>query len=119
MASEDSDQLVPGFSAIHRLNNLRDLHETVNGQVATRGNKLNAVRELCEVITLRSSQRIRAEEGNDRFEKIISSLHVIAVQMLAMVVVPPVDTDASDTEEALQLAETRQTARALHYDELV
>lgn len=28
MASEDSDQLVPGFSSIHRLSDLSDLDET-------------------------------------------------------------------------------------------
>ena len=101
MASEDSDQLVPGFSAIHRLNNLRDLHQTIHGQVVTGSNEFDAVCELREVVTLRGPQRIRAKEGNDRFEKIIPSLHVIAVQMLPVVVVPSVDADAADTEEAL------------------
>jgi hypothetical protein len=119
MASEDSDQLMPGLPAIHRLNNLRDLHKTINSQVATRRNELDAVCELCEIVFLRCPQRIRAEEGNDRFEKIISSLHVVPIQMLPMVVVPPVDSDAADTKEALQLVQTRQTARALHHDELV
>jgi hypothetical protein len=33
MASEDSDEVVPGFAAIHRLSDLRDLDETASMQM--------------------------------------------------------------------------------------
>jgi hypothetical protein len=119
MASEDSDELVPRLSAIHRLNDLCDLHETVDGQVSTNSDELDAVRELEEVVTLCCPQRIHAKEGNDCPKKVTPPLHVIPIQIFAMVVMPPVDPDTADTEKALQLLQARQAARALHNDELV
>ena len=33
MASEDPDEVMPGFAAIHRLSDLRDLYETASAQM--------------------------------------------------------------------------------------
>ena len=53
MVSEDSDQLVPGFTPIHRLHDLDDLHETRPGRVLTAGHEFDARSELLEVEPLR------------------------------------------------------------------
>ena len=42
MASEDSDQLVPGFTAVHRLHDFDDLRKTTVCLVATRSHELDA-----------------------------------------------------------------------------
>src|SRR5215210_4999676 len=52
MASEDSDEFWSGFSSVHRLHNLRDLHKPFSGQVVTAGDQLHAVSELLEVLPL-------------------------------------------------------------------
>jgi hypothetical protein len=65
MASEDSDQLVPGFLAIHRLSDL--CNQSIRRQMAAGINHLDARRELLEVLLLRAHERIPAKERNDRF----------------------------------------------------
>jgi hypothetical protein len=67
MASEDSDQLVPGFLAIHRLSDLCNLDQSIRRQMAAGINHLDARRELLEVLLLRAHERIPAKERNDRF----------------------------------------------------
>jgi len=49
MVSEDSDQLGPGSLAVHRLRDLRDLDQTVPGQMRFRVDQLEAAHELLEV----------------------------------------------------------------------
>ena len=53
MVSEDSDQLVPGFTPVHRLHDLDDLRQTLAGRVPTAGHELDARSELLEVELLR------------------------------------------------------------------
>jgi hypothetical protein len=50
MASEDSDELVPGFLVIHRLSNLSDLDQTLAGQMSTFFDDLHAPREPLEIV---------------------------------------------------------------------
>ncbi len=68
MASEDSDEVVSGFLAIHGLHDLDDIGETVRSQVVTRSHELNASRELLEVVPLGRPERMLPEEGNDPLE---------------------------------------------------
>jgi hypothetical protein len=37
MASEDSDEIVPGFPSVHRLNDFDDLQQPTSGQMVTAG----------------------------------------------------------------------------------
>ena len=67
MASEDSDQLVPRFLAIHRLSDLCNFDQSIRRQMAAGINHLDARRELLEVLLLRAHERIPARERNDRF----------------------------------------------------
>ena len=55
MVSEDSDQLGPGFLAVHRFRDLRDLDQTVPGQMRFRVHQLETAHELFEVRGFRGS----------------------------------------------------------------
>ena len=57
MASEDSDEFVPGFLPVHRLGDLRDLNETFGRLVPAEGDQLDAAGELLEVLLLRALRR--------------------------------------------------------------
>ena|SRR5712691_7578678 len=99
MASEDSDQLVPGFLPIHGLNDFRDLDETFGRLVPACGNEFNAASELLEVLLLWASHRMLSEERNDRLQQITTSSHGVAKHVLAVVVVSPVRHDNTNAEE--------------------
>ena len=99
MASEDSDQIVSGLPSVHRLCDLGDLDETFDRLVTAGRDELDASYELVEVLTLRRPQRMLLEEGNDYFLQLAPASHDVAVQMLAMIVVPPVRDHLTDAEE--------------------
>ena len=63
MASEDSDQLVSGFLAIHGLGDLRDLDETFDRLVPAGGDKLDAASELLEFCCFGLSIGCRLKNG--------------------------------------------------------
>ncbi len=73
MASEDSDQLMPGFLMVHRLSDLGDLDQTLSGQMSTILNHLHAPRELLEIVSLRGSQRILTKERDYRLREVAPS----------------------------------------------
>ena len=52
MASEDSDQLLPGLLAIHCLSDLRNVRETRMGLMNTSINQLNTARKSFEITLL-------------------------------------------------------------------
>jgi hypothetical protein len=68
MASEDSDQFVPGFSMVHGLRDLSDLDQPFSGQMKSGVDALHALRKTLEVVLLRGSKRIPLEERNDPLE---------------------------------------------------
>ena len=53
MVSEDSDQILPGLLAIHRLSDLCDVGETRRGPMDTALDHLHAADELLEIQPLR------------------------------------------------------------------
>ena len=55
MVSEDSDQLGPGFLAVHRFRDHRDLDQTVPGQMGVRGDQLETAHKLFEVCSFRGA----------------------------------------------------------------
>jgi hypothetical protein len=119
MASEDSDELVPGLLPIHGLNDLRDLNETIGRLVPAGGDELDAARELLEVLLLRTSHRMLPEERNHRLEEILTPPHGVAKHVLPMVVVPSVRNDIANTEELTKRFEARPARFTLRHRELV
>jgi hypothetical protein len=57
MVSEDSDELVPGFTSVHRLSDPNDFHETLSSQVSIIRHPLDARNELLEVETFSRPKR--------------------------------------------------------------
>jgi hypothetical protein len=119
MASEDSDEVVPGLAPIHRLSDFGDLNETVPTQMTAVGDQLDAPRELLEVLLLRGPHRMLPEERDDRSQEIHAASHDESVQVLAVVVVATIRHDHAHPEELLKLAETRDARGALRDRKLV
>ena len=117
MASEDSDQVVPGLAMIHRLPDLHDLRETRRREMTPVLHQSDALRELLEVGALRRAKRIPFEERNDRFDELRSIRNDVLPQVLLVVVVPLVDVDPPHSEEALELLEAAHTLHPLRHGE--
>jgi hypothetical protein len=62
MVSEDSQHCC-WLAEVHRLSDLRDLDNPLNGEVPTESHQLDDLSELGEVVSLRGSQWVRLEEG--------------------------------------------------------
>ena len=116
MASEDSDQLVPGFSVVHRLRDAGDLDETVTRQVTTSSHHVHTADELREVVSLRRPQRILLEERDDPFDEVDPSGHGVLTQRFLVVVVTTVRAEPPDAEELLELLEATATSLSLGHD---
>jgi hypothetical protein len=119
MASEDSEEVSPGLLALHRLRDLNDLRHALTREVMARIDQLHALRELLEVTLLRRVHRMRPKERDDLSDQIRPPAHHIAIQVLAMVVVPLVREYLSHPEEALELVQTRCALRTLRHHKLV
>src|SRR4051812_17061237 len=103
MASEDPDQVLSGLLAVHRLRDLRDLNQTLSGQMTTAGDAGHAISELQEVLLLGAPHGIRPKERNDLLEQILTASHDVAMQVLSVVVVALVDQHLTHTEEIPEL----------------
>ena len=119
MASEDSDELVPGLLAVHRLHDLDDLRETSVRLVSPFSHQLHARSELLEIVALGAPKGMLPEERNDPLEQLVSTTHAVAVKVLPVVVVPPVDVHLARSKELPQLMKTRDATRALRHHEVV
>ena len=119
MASEDSDQILPGLLEVHRLRDLSDLHQTFCGSVAAAGHDLHATHELLEVALLGGPKRMSLEERDDPFEQVIAPADDVLMQVLLVVVVATIDGDASGSEELHELLERRSATCALRHHEPV
>jgi hypothetical protein len=75
--------------------------------------------EPLEVLLLRAQHRILPEEWNDPLQQVDPTPNCISIQVLAVVVVPPVREHLADTEELAELMQTRDATSALCHDELV
>src|SRR4051794_31841650 len=103
MASEDSDQVVPGFLAVHGLSDFDDLDQPCRLQMPAGGDELQTAGECFEVVPLRSEERMLAEEWNNHLHKIRSTLDAVLQEILAMIVVPGISGDPSHSEEPLEV----------------
>ena len=59
------------------------------------------------------------EERDDYSIEVVSPGDRVAVQVLFVVVVAPVDADAADPKEVLELVEARDASGALYHDKAV
>ena len=73
MVSEDSANRT-FLPPVHRLDDSRNLQETVDREMATLFHELENLRELLEILSLRRQERILREEWNDHFVKIANRL---------------------------------------------
>ena len=119
MASEDSDQLISRFLAIHRLRDLSDVGQTRMGQMMSAIDETYALREACEVALLGCVHRVAAKERDDRVDQVPPTPNHVAIQVLPVVVMPPIGEHTSHTEERGQFLEARNASRALSHRELV
>jgi hypothetical protein len=119
MASEDSDQLLPGLSPVHRLRDLCDLDEPLGTQMTIALDDVEARDELLEVRLLRGVKRIPAKERHDHLAEIDPSPDDEAEQVLVVVVVATIRYDLAHPEELTQLVERVDAGCALRNRELV
>jgi hypothetical protein len=120
VVSEDSDQIVPRLSSVHRLRNFRDLDKPIKISMAISRDQLDASRELLEVDLLRAQHAVLPEERDDRSEEIQTPSHDIPIQVLTMVVVTLVREDLTYTEELVELVKAGNALGALrHHDSCV
>ena len=103
MASEDSDQIVSGLLAVHRLSDLCDPYEPRRAQMDAAIDQLDTSRELLEVPLLRGTHRVLVEERNDPLDQVSAFAHDVPIQVLAVVVVPAIRYDLTHPEELTKL----------------
>ena len=101
MVSEDSDLVVPGFLAVHRLHDLEDLDQTAACQMTAFGHDLDAAGKRFEVSTLGCPQRMLPEEWNNHFQQLLSCADDVAVQMFSVIVAAVVDQHTTNAEKLL------------------
>jgi hypothetical protein len=117
MASEDSDQVVPGFLAVHGLRDLDDLDETLRIEMPAGGDKLHTVGKRFEVVPLRCSERVLLEERNNDFQEIRAPIDAVLQEVVAVVVTPSISSDSPHPEEAMELLEADDARCALRDSE--
>jgi hypothetical protein len=100
MASEDSDQILLGCLPIHRFDDFCDFNQTIDIKMPVVRNHSHAPRELLKVALLCRSKRMGLEERYYRSYKILPPVHDELAQMLAVIIVPLGDIDATYTKEA-------------------
>ncbi len=59
------------------------------------------------------------KERDHRLQQLIAPSHDVSVEVLPVVVIPPVENHLSDTEEVTELVQRRQALLTLRHDELV
>src|SRR5580658_2367451 len=116
MASEDSDQVLPGCFPIHRFDDLSNLNQAVDIEMPSVRDQLHTACELLEVTLLRRPKRVILKERNYRPHKIISSVHDELAQVLSMVVLARIDVDPSHAKEALELLQCGPATDTLRHD---
>jgi hypothetical protein len=116
MVSEDSDQLVSGLPPVHRLSNTNNLEKSRRREVASTFHELHTRGEFLEVRLLSRPQRMLAKERNDPFHQCRSTGNDVLAQVLLVVVMTPIDDQASTPEKLLESLECRDARRALRYD---
>ena len=116
MASEDSDQILPGCPAIHRFDHLRDLDQSADIEMPAFRNQPHTQREPFKVALLGGSKRVGLKERDHCPNEVRPTIHDELAQMFAVVVLALIAVDTPDPKEALQLLERRAAADRLRHD---
>jgi hypothetical protein len=116
MASEDSDQVLPGCLPIHRFDDLSNLNQTFDIEMSIIRDQLHTACELLKVTLLRRPKRVILKERNYRPYKLIPAVHDELTQMLSMVILARVHIDPPDPKEALELLQRGPAADTLRHD---
>jgi hypothetical protein len=119
MASEDSDQLVSGFLAIHRLSYFRDLNQSFSRKMPTNRDELYHHCELLEVALLGSAERVPPKVRDDHVHQISPPANDIPIEMFSVIVVPLVREYLADAEVLAELVQSVDAALALRNRELM
>jgi hypothetical protein len=117
--SEDSDQVGTRLAVIHSLSECRNLEQPTYGEMQFLPHQLDALSELFEIKLFRSSQSVPPKKWNDRSDQIISSRNAESIQVLFMVVVPPIEINISHIEELPEHVETLDASRTLCHCKLM
>jgi hypothetical protein len=104
---------------IHGFGDFSDLNQPVGREMPALLADSHTPRELFEIIPLRCTKRIRLEEGDDHPKEILPSTHGVAMQVLLVVVVPPVDADGTNPKEALHIVQRADAFGTLNYHKTV
>jgi hypothetical protein len=106
MASEDSEEIVSGFTSVHCLHDLDDFYKTSLRLVSSSCHELDARSELLKIEPLGTAKRMLLEKRNNALPKILPSVNRVAIQVFSVVVIPPVNVDLSHSKKVAQLLET-------------
>ncbi len=115
MASEDFDQVAPGFLVVHRLRQLKNGDQPFRMKVPTLTHQLHARGERFEVETLCAPKRVRLEEWNDDGAQIAELSHVEPEQIFAVIVVSAIPIHVADSKEFTKVVQNPCATRALSY----
>ena len=116
MASEDSDQAVPGCPPVHRFNHLCNFDETISFMMQALIDHPHTASKLFKICLLSRMQGMSLEERYDRSQKILPPVDNELSQVLTMIVVPLHDIDTTNAKKALQLFKRSSAADTLRHD---
>ena len=114
MASEDSDQILPGFLMVHAFRDFSDLDQPRCRQMPAAMADIQTSSEAFEISLLRRAKRILMEERDDHLSEVIPSAHCVSMQVLLVIVIPSIDADGTNPKEALQIAQRTGAFGALN-----
>jgi hypothetical protein len=75
--------------------------------------------ECLKITLLRGAQRVLLKEWNNRLQQIVPPSHEVLAEVLAVVVMSPIDRDPPNPEEALKLFEAAAAPLTLRHNEPV
>lgn len=112
MVSEDSQEL-RRLPVIHRLGDLGDVSQPVKGQMTTFLHQFDNGRELLEVLSFCSSQRMLTEERDNPFSEVFSATDFIPQEILLVVVVSTIQINPTAVEEINEIVQDLSTGSSL------
>ena len=119
MASEDSDYVIAGYLAIHRLGDLKQTCQPVACEVLAAVDDLETSRKFLEVELFRSPKRIASEERHDRRSNVLSTVHRVRIHVLSMVVLASIGVDRPNAKERPESLQRFDALRTLCHAEIV
>jgi hypothetical protein len=112
MVSEDS-QHFRWLAEVHRLRDLRDFGDPLQGEVPAELHRSDDPNELDEVVSLRRSKGVRLEEGDDDVAKVAEATNAVPIHVLTVIVGPTVCIDATASENTAPFPRGRRDLKRL------